>query len=79
LGLCDSCDEKVSSVSYGHLDSVVEECFLTDETTKRKDQRGKTSKAHVDAVGLETTISKKEYSSCKKFLTEISCKLCFQV
>ena len=49
--------------SSGHLDSVVEECFLTDETT----------------IGLETTISEKEYLRCKTFLTEISGKLCSQV
>ena len=65
--------------SSGHLDSVVEECFLADETTKTNGQRGKKSEAHVDTIGLETTISKKEYLRCKNFLTEISCKLCFQV
>ena len=49
--------------SSGHLHSVVEECFLTDEA----------------AIGLETTISEKEYLRCKTFLTEISGKLCSQV
>ena len=65
--------------SSGHLDSVVEECFLADETTKTNGQKGKKSEAHVDTIGLETTISKEEYLRCKNFLTEISGKLCFQV
>jgi len=49
--------------STGHLDEVLEECFLTDETT----------------ISLETTISEKEYLRCKTFLTEISGKLCSKV
>jgi len=65
--------------SSGHLDSVVEECFLSDETTKTRGQRGEKSEAHVDTIGLETTISEKEYLRCKTFLTEISGKLCSQV
>lgn len=49
--------------STGHLDEVLEECFLTDETT----------------IGLATTISEEEYLRCEKFLTKISGKLCSQV
>lgn len=59
----------------GHLDAVAEECFLTDETTKTKEERGKKSEADVDTIGLETIISEEDYLKCKKFLKEISGKL----
>lgn len=62
----------------GHLDEVAEECFLTDETTKTKEEMGEKSKADVDTISVETTISKEDYLRCKKFLTEISGKLSSQ-
>jgi len=51
----------------GHLDEVAEECFLTDETTKTKEEMGEKSKADVDTISVETTISKEDYLRCKKF------------
>lgn len=62
----------------GHLDEVAEECFLTDETTKTKEEMGEKSKADVDTISVETTISKEDYMRCKKFLTEILGKLSSQ-
>jgi len=63
----------------GHLDTVAEECFLSDdETTKTKEEKEEKSEDDADIVGLETTISKTEYLRCKKFLTEISGKLSSQ-
>lgn len=62
----------------GHLDEVAEECFLTDETTKTKEEMGEKSKADVDTISAETTISKEDYMRCKKFLTEILGKLSSQ-
>ena len=59
----------------GHLDEVAEECFLTEETTKTKEERGKKSEVDVDTISLETTISREDYLRCKRFLTEISGKL----
>ena len=55
----------------GHLDEVAEECFLTDETAKTKEEM----KENMDTISVETTILRKEYERCKKFLTEISGKL----
>ena len=63
----------------GHLDEVVEECFLTDEITKTKDERRGKSEADVDTIGLETTILREDYLRCKKFLTEMSGRLFYQV
>jgi len=62
----------------GNLDTLAEECFLTDETTKTKEEMGEKSDDDVDTVGLETTILKEDYLRCKKFLTEISGKLSSQ-
>ena len=63
----------------GHLDEVAEECFLTDETTKTKEEMGEQSEDDADTVGLETTILKEDYLRCKNFLTELSGKLCERV
>ena len=63
----------------GHLDTVAEECFLTDETTETKGEIGEQSEDDADTVGLETTILKEEYLRCKNFLTELSGKLCERV
>ncbi|XP_020622142.1 uncharacterized protein LOC110059758 isoform X3 [Orbicella faveolata] len=57
----------------GRLDTVAEECFLSDdERTKKKEEMGEESKDDADIVGLKTTISETEYLRCKTFLTEIS-------
>ena len=63
----------------GDLDTVAEECFLTDATTETKGEIGEQSEDDVDTVGLETTILKEEYLRCKKILTELSGKLCKRV
>lgn len=59
----------------GHLDTVAEKCFLTDEI---KGEMGEKSEDDADTVGLETTISKEDYLRCKKYLTELSGKLSSQ-
>ena len=64
--------------SLGHLDEVAEECFLTDETTKTKKERGEKSEDDADTVGLETTILREDYLRCKTFLTKLSGKLSSQ-
>lgn len=50
----------------GHLDTVAEECLVTDEVKRETGQ---------DTTWLETTISKEEYLRCKTLLTEISGRL----
>ena len=62
----------------GHLDTVVEECFHTDETTKTKEEMGEQREDNADTVGLETTILKEEYLRSKEFLTELSGELSSQ-
>ena len=59
----------------GHLDTVAEDCFLTDKTTKTKEEMGEKSEDDADTVGLETTILTEDYLRCKKYLTELSGKL----
>ena len=65
--------------SSGHLDTVVERCFLTDKTaTMTKDEGGERSEDDADTVGLETIILKEDYLRCKTFLTELSGKLIYK-
>jgi len=59
----------------GHLNEVVKECFLTDETTKTKEERDGKSDGDVETISLQTTISREDYLRCKAFLTEMSGKL----
>ena len=59
----------------GHLDTVEEECFLTDEI---KEEVAEKSEGDADTVGLETTILMEDYLRCKEYLTTLSGKLSSQ-